>query len=178
MKGIFGWTPAALLLAGLVAAAPASAQEEDEEAAPQRFGDWSLVCPTVRENRLCQLRQFFIQRNEEGETRRQIMRVTVLRRVATGDDVLAITLPLGSDLQKGATYKVSDRIELPGLEYSFCSRDGCYVEVPLTSNILAEMRNGLEGEVRFFAYNREQEITIPVSFEGFANAYSAFLLEQ
>lgn len=178
MKGIFGLTAASLLLAGMAASAPAAAQEDQEGASPQRFGKWSLVCPTVRENRLCQLRQFFIQRNEEGETRRQIMRITVLRRAATGDDVLALTLPLGADLQKGATYKVSDDLELPGLEYSFCSRDGCYIEVPLTSNILAEMRSQLEGEVRFFAFGREQEITIPVSFEGFANAYSAYMLEQ
>lgn len=80
-----------------------------------------------------------------------------------------IQLPLGLDLPAGAKLQVDDgkTTELP---IQTCEQRGCYVNTPVSADLLAAMKSGKQLKVSFQNLAKET-ITIPMSLADFATAY-------
>ncbi|HXV74612.1 MAG TPA: invasion associated locus B family protein [Sphingomonadales bacterium] len=160
--------------AAAFAQAPADAPAEAESEPPQTFGHWALRCGTPQGGeRTCTLNQVFAH----NETKRQVLRLTLIHKKPENTNALLIVAPLGSDLSRNPTFAV------PGLPaaappYRFCVRDGCYAELLLSAQFLAEMQKGGQGQVSFRPFGGENAASLPVSFQGFAEGFAAFLAAQ
>ena len=141
---------------------------------PKTFGKWALRC-TVAEGgaRSCLLNQVFIQ----GQTKKLVLRLSVIRKKTSNTDSLVIVAPLGVDLAKSPAFTVPG-VAIGTTPYKFCGRDGCYSEVAISPALLAEMRKGGQGQVSFTAFGDGKPVALTVSFEGFADGYAALLASQ
>ena len=66
---------------------------------------------------------------------------------------------------------------LDNLQFSYCLKDGCLIEIPVNSGLLAEMRTGGEASVGLYLLNAPNQIELPVNFTGFSEAYAALQVE-
>jgi invasion protein IalB len=175
---------AALLSAAALAQTPSGAPAQAQPAQaqtpkvttepPKMFGNWALRCSVAEGGaRSCLLNQVFVQK----ETKRQVLRLSVIRKKSDNTTGLVIVSPLGSDLRANATLAVPG-VTIPASAFRFCVRDGCYAELAITAPMLAEMQKGGEGQVSFTPFRAANPVTLQVSFQGFAEGYAALLAMQ
>lgn len=167
-------------LAGLAIglAAPALAQEQEEDRLPTRrdtFQDWSLTCfANDAGAEVCNISQAFVQQ----DSNRAILRA-IVRQVPGGTNhIMILAVPLGVDLRKGASLQVTEDQFINNLTYTMCLPDGCRLQFPMTQEAVDAMRTAGRGRLIFGRPNQEQNIAVPVSFNGFAEAYAALLAAQ
>ena len=95
--------------------------------------------------------------------------VTFAFPAAPGKPTLNVQLPLGVLLTEGAIVRIDDN---PPQKIAFkaCDRSGCYLETPISSDLLALLRRGKQLTIEFknLANNA---ITVPVSLDRFGDAY-------
>ncbi len=150
---------------------------QDDRPQPSRrdtFQDWTLTCFTTENGESCNLSQAFV----EKESGRPMMRAIVRRLPGAETDIMILTVPLGVNLRKGASMQVTDDKFINNLTYTMCLPDGCRLQFQLTAEALDLMRTADRGRLIFGRPNQEQNIGVPVSFNGFAEAYASFLGTQ
>lgn len=167
-------TAAALAGAFFMPAAMAQDAEQPQPSRRDTFQDWTLTCFPTDNGEVCNLSQAFVQQ----ESGRAIMRAFVRHLPNAQNDVMILTVPLGVDLRKGASLQVTEDKFINSLTYTMCLQDGCRVQFPLTAEALDLMRTAGQGRMIFGRPNQEQNIGVPVSFNGFAEAYASFLGTQ
>ncbi len=165
-----------MALALAMAAPPAMAQDDDQPQPSRRdrYQDWTLTCFTTETGENCNLNQAFV----EKDSGRAILRAIVRKFPNTENAIMILAVPLGVDLRKGASLKVTDDKFLNNLEYTMCLPDGCRLQFPLTQEAVDLMRTATQGQLIFGRPNQEQNIGVPISFNGFGEAYAAFLGAQ
>lgn len=153
-----------------------AAQDGDAPEASRRdtYQDWVLVCFPTDAGEACSLQQAFVQQ----DTGRPILRAIVRRLPNAENAIMIVTVPLGVDLRKGAALQVAEEQFINGLTYTMCLQDGCRLQFQLTQESLDAMRTADQGRLIFGRPNQQQNIGVPVSFSGFAEAYAAFLGTQ
>ncbi len=157
---------------------PQSMAQDAEQAQPSRrdtFQDWTLTCFTTENGEACNLSQAFVQQ----DSGRAIMRAIVRRLPGAENAVMILTVPLGVNLRKGASLQITEDKFLNNLTYTMCLQDGCRLQFPLTAEALQLMGASTErGRLIFGRPNQEQNIGVPISFNGFSEAYASFLGTQ
>lgn len=138
---------------------------------PKMFDDWALRCSTnENKTRVCSLNQLIIDK----ESKRQVLRLTVVHNKKDNTDGLVVVAPLGVALQKGLAF-ASSSMPAATFPYRFCLRDGCYLEFPVSANLLADMKKGGQGEVSFTPAGAQKPISLKISFKGFEDGYDALV---
>ena len=90
-----------------------------------------------------------------------------------GHKPLCIRLPLIGSLQ------IRDDLFINNLAYTMCLPDGCRLQFQLNDEAVDAMRTATErGRLIFGQPNQQQNIAVPVSFNGFPEAYAALLGTQ
>ncbi len=153
----------------------AFAQESGDglsNAAAQRveetFGDWSLICTTAVENRVCQIVQTANQ-NESGK----LVFQTAVGYVSDSDKpIMYLTAPLGIFLPRGISVFVDD--EQDGLKATVqrCDPNGCLGVLALENETIEKLKRGQEARMIFGA-SAQQNVSIPVSLTGFTRAFDS-----
>ena len=164
------------LIAVSVIAAPARAQEADAAAGATgpgsvvrgTFGAWQLSCrtpPGAREEK-CALVQ-----SVTAEDRPNVG-LTVVFYKAIGEDkkLLRVVVPLGVLLPTGLGLKI-DGEDVGNAPFLKCGKRGCVAEVVLQDEVIAKLKNG-ENAIFVVFDTPEAGIGIPVSLQGFTNAFS------
>jgi invasion protein IalB len=82
---------------------------------------------------------------------------------------IIVQMPLGVLLPAGATIQV-DESPAQRLNFRACDRNGCYAQAALSPDVLASLRKGKQVSVAFKNLV-EREIKVPLSLEGFGDAY-------
>lgn len=150
---------------------PAPSASKTPTEPPKIFDDWALRCSTTEnKTRACALNQLII----EKESKRQMLRLTVVHSKDNKTDGLVVVAPLGVALQKGLSF-ASSSSPATTLLYRFCLREGCYVEFPVSASLLADMKKGGQGEVSFTPAGAQKPMTLKISFKGFEDGYEALL---
>lgn len=156
---------------------PQGFAQEAEQPQPSRrdtFQDWTLTCFPTDNGEVCNLSQAFVQQ----DSGRAIMRAFVRKLPGAENAIMILTVPLGVDLRKGASLQVTEDQFINKLTYTMCLQDGCRLQFQLTTEALDIMRTADQGRLIFGRPNQEQNIGIPISFKGFAEAYASFLGTQ
>ena len=84
-----------------------------------------------------------------------------------------VRLPLGAFLPAGAMLQVDDKPP-QRLDFRACDRSGCYAQAPISSQMLKDLQSGRELKVTFKNL-AEKEINVPLSLDGFPDAYRKVL---
>jgi len=167
----------ALALGAMTIAPQAFAQEDEEQNLPTRretFQDWVLTCFNNDAGvEACNISQAFVQR----DSNRAILRAIVRQAPGATENIMILAVPLGVDLRKGAALQISED-KGAKLTYTMCLPDGCRLQFTLNDEALDLMRTADKGQLIFGRPNQQQNIGVPVSFNGFTEAYAALLATE
>jgi invasion protein IalB len=154
---------------GQAPAAPKTAAANPQSQDGKEFQDWTLHCKTITQGQpeACEMRQNIV--NKQGA---RVVLVIVGRVPHMEMPGMLILMPLGIALPPGVFLKVDDG-DRQQVQLKICEKEGCRVEMVLTSDLVAQLKAGTKATVTFYVYNREgkeQEVNIPVSLLGFSAA--------
>ncbi|WP_374442102.1 invasion associated locus B family protein [Stella sp.] len=171
--------PAALsaaLIALLVAAAPAIAQQKGRGKAAQpesgeRFDDWRLGC----ERRPGASRDtcFVEQRlSHKDDPERLALAVAIGYFAPDGKPAMIVKLPPAAIQEAGIIIRVDDRpVREVGIRN--CGPDSCAVLALLDDDMLAELRAGQKAVVAYSRKDSEEVARVPVSLRGLTRGLAA-----
>lgn len=131
-------------------------------------GAWSMVCetPAGATNEQCALMQNVVaqDRSEVG------LSVVVLRTADGKSEIMRVLAPLGVLLPNGLGLNVDGK-DIGRAYFVRCFQDGCYAEVILEGQLLADLKKGTTATFIVFQ-TPEEGIGIPVDLSGFSDGYS------
>lgn len=160
----------AALLAGILMAAPAVAQQPPENGTVRStHGAWSIICDTPAG---AATEQCAMMQNVVAEDRPEVGLSVVVLRTADGKaEILRVLAPLGVLLPNGLGLHVDGK-DIGRAYFVRCFQDGCYAEVILEGELLQTLRNGQSATFIVFQ-TPEEGIGIPVDLEGFNEGFDA-----
>ena len=169
------------LLAGLIAAAlllPVSAMAQS--AAPpaagtpltptdvKPVGDWTVRCFPVSSTSPCDMYEELDDKN----SKQRVLGVSIAFVPGNNNHVAQIAVPLGVAIASGAVIK-TDSYTSPKMPFRRCDRDGCYVELLLSQDIVDSLaKSGPEATVNIVA-DGGKSFALRFSLNGFAGAHDS-----
>ena len=128
---------------------------------------WAVNCKsTSKEKGLeCRMSQTVVLK-QSGQV---LTNVTFRIPVDTKQPEIIVQLPLGVLLAAGATFQVDENTPQQ-LKFKACDRNGCYANSPVTPEVLAILKKGKQLTIGFQNL-AEKPITVPLSLDGFGDAY-------
>jgi invasion protein IalB len=157
------------LLAALLSAA-ASAQTPERTTAT--YDQWTLRCETIGEDeRACEVFQTVVIQGSSTP----VAQIAFAPQVEGGQRLI-VQSPISVWLPAGVRFSLAEE-EILTAEFKRCFPNFCLAEADLPDATLERLRaqNG-EGTL-IFQDGGEREVTVPLSFDGFADAYTALLAE-
>jgi invasion protein IalB len=160
----------ALLILGVLGAAPVCAQTRNPQAAPQTrlIGDWGVRCYPAASLTPCEMQEMATQK----KTGKRVMSTSIAFAPAQNRYILQLMVPLGVSLAKGARIVANGYSGAP-MAFRRCDRAGCYVEGLIdvkTLDALGAVTGAGKVEI---ASPTGQSIDLPFSLRGFADARKA-----
>jgi invasion protein IalB len=177
--GLYAIVLAGLLPAGVVAAAAQDATQQTEQPADQKESQpapqkqqqrvsWVSNCTSTGRGQ--PLECAMEQRAIAKENSRLIGLVSIRVPSQTRKPVTMIQLPLNVFLPAGVNVDV-DGDMTQNQAFQTCNQQGCFVGFPISDNMLKQMFNGGKFNVTF-QYLDKKPFTLPMSLEGFTEAYN------
>jgi len=179
--------PLRALAVGLaaLAALPASAQQQQTEAAPSRsqaeprqpyeagtFQDWRVRCIRIDEASAdpCEMKQTLFSEDGSPTAEMTVLQVPDNQQAAAA---ATFVTPLETLLPRGLRFSIDDG-EAKTYQFRFCTRQGCVAQVGFTQSELDRLKAGAEAQVRIFPVAApETPVDLTVSLAGFTNAFAA-----
>jgi invasion protein IalB len=130
--------------------------------------NWSKICETIEENKICQIS--FGQIINNGDQTIWLSRVGIVE-LNEGDKKLFIHSPLGVKLQDGVLYQIDDN-QTSSMQYHACFNvQGCQALLEVNDTMIQQLKDGQFIKMRFIALNGKSIAwTIPLA--GFTKAYN------
>lgn len=131
-------------------------------------GAWSMVCetPPGASSEQCALMQ-----NVVAQDRSEVGLSVVILRTADGkSEIMRVLAPLGVLLPNGLGLNVDGK-DIGRAYFVRCFQDGCYAEVILEGQLLADLKKGTTATFIVFQ-TPEEGIGIPVDLSGFTEGYA------
>lgn len=135
----------------------------------ETYQDWTVICDTPEqlETEVC----LIVQQRNLRDSDQPVIRVEIGYAVQTGAPFAVVTAPLGVALSAGLSMQI-DYGELSRFDYGSCIPKGCIVGTGLSDAQITAMRKGHEAQFTF-KDNRNRDIAVPVSLNGFTAALRA-----
>lgn len=138
------------------------------QAVEETFGDWSRICTTDAENRVCQIVQTANQ-NESG----QLVFQTAVGYVADNErPIMYMTAPLGIFLPRGLSIFVDDETDGLTATVQRCDANGCLGVLAMEPELVDKLKKGSNAKV-IFGVSAQQNVSVPMSLTGFTNAFNS-----
>jgi invasion protein IalB len=150
-------------------AAPAPAPPAPAEAAPNTPPPPGWVARCASASREAPLECAIEESAFVTKTGQLLVQVDVRVASDTHAPVALLQLPLGLNLPVGAKLQVDDGKPVD-LQIQTCEQRGCYANVPVAPEMLAQLKSGKELKVSFQNLAKET-MTIPLPLGDFATAY-------
>ncbi|MBX9825516.1 MAG: invasion associated locus B family protein [Xanthobacteraceae bacterium] len=159
------------------AGAPPAAASSPPQQTTATYEDWIVRCETHAgppPQKLCEMVQFTQVKGGQGGV---ISQVAIGRPVKGQPVKLVIQLPIGVWLPTGI--KLMAGAKDPGLLTTFkrCLPQACFTDAEINADMIRKLRTATEaGQIQFKDGN-QKDVSLPVSFKGFATAYDALQKE-
>lgn len=174
------WIFALLFAAGL---APADAQQPaavQSPPAPQRttatYQDWTVQCEIAApsQQKICEM----AQATQAPGQANPVTKIAIGRPTKTAPMKVVVQVPINVWLPAGVKF-TADAKE-PGVEtvYTRCVPTACFAEFALKEESLQKFRTLTANGTLSLKDAAQQDVAIPVSFKGFAQAYDALRKES
>jgi invasion protein IalB len=155
------------LAAGAIAAASQDATQPDQPKAQSRAA-WLSTCTAAARGQ--PLECAMEQRAIVKENRQLIGRITIRVPPDTKKPVSMVQVPLNLFLPAGVNIDV-DGDQMQNYPFQTCSANGCFVGFPVSDTLLKQMLNGGKLNITF-QYLNKKPMVLPMSLEGFTEAYN------
>ncbi len=139
---------------------------------------WEVICADANDAETCRMQQtLFLDQTVESQQKRlgQLLSLTVLY---VGEEarrpLLVMKLPLGVDLRPGMVLRVDNYEEIKA-PYLRCTNAGREVQVELTAELVAQLKNGLNLRVGFRPFGSSKTVVIDASLKGFTRAFNRLM---
>jgi invasion protein IalB len=145
-----------LAIATMLLAAPAFAQDNADQPAPQQqqanqpqkpseqkeIGDWIVRCYPVKSPTPCVMEQMrFIKK-----TGQRVLGVTFAYMAQRDMHVAVISVPLGVSLANGLVIN-TDTWKSPAIKFLRCDQGGCYIETAIPNDVMNSIGKATKAEV-------------------------------
>ena len=152
---------ASLMLLVSVSAATAATEE------PFRYGAWTVNCQSATSNTapVCVATQLVTKGNDAQHV---VIGVTVGYEAQHALPHIIFRVSPGANTHKGAAVKIDQQAHV-SIPISDCDQQICEVRSFIPKSLLEQMQQGRLLQFAFFIKN--QQITYPVSLDGFAQTY-------
>jgi invasion protein IalB len=155
-------------------AAPAAPAAQAAPAAPASADDaWSIACDNAATPRNCQLSANVMLRAQN----QRIARIILTRQPTTRSLGLVFKLPHGLLLPAGMTWQL-DEGEAQRLPFQTSDPEGVYAGVPVTDDLLAALRRAGVLRIAFVAAAQRGPLTLPVPMAQFSDAVERFFAAE
>ena len=161
-------------LAGILLLISGGVAAQTDKPKPVTYKDWAHVCekPPVPEGQQAPADQCYIYQNiSVKDTNKRLLHLAIGFVGKENKPAAVLTLPLGIFLPPGLAFGV-DKNKPVNFPVQACIRAGCRAVLPLGDELIAQMKKGKQGQVRFFDGQR-REIGIPISLLGFTAGFNA-----
>jgi invasion protein IalB len=167
--------PGGAWLAVLIGTTMPGFGQPESPSAPQRFGDWEVVCGAAAD----MAKPGNAADRARASTCRAVQRLTVqesgdtvflLSVLSEGKGALVgiVSIPLGGYLVPGVELTI-DRQKAYKLLIETCTATGCHAGFPLTGRVEKEMRSGQQATFRVWT-TKNTPADLQVSLKGFSDA--------
>lgn len=166
MRAMVGYAIAGFILA----AGAASAQTPRLTTAT--YDDWTVRCETINAVKTCEVEQ-------TSQVQGQPFSQVAIGRPSKSEPLrIVVQVPINVWLPTGVTLLVDDKE--PGIAASFkrCVGAACFADADLSDEAIKKLRAGTEKSKLTFKDAAQREVSVPVSFKGFAPAFEAMAKEQ
>jgi len=133
----------------------------------QTFGSWSLLCGDQGNCSVSQL----VAMDPEGK--KVLLGANINFSMSNSFPVLMLRMPPNLNKTSGVGIKIDDNKAIQ-VALSQCTSVACQSVIKIDQTLFAELRDGKLAKVAF-ALEKNKQLTLPLSLEGFADAYEALL---
>ena len=133
----------------------------------QTFGSWSLLCGDQGNCSVSQL----VAMDPEGK--KVLLGANVNFSMSNSFPVLMLRMPPNLNKTSGVGIKIDDNKAIQ-VALSQCTAVACQSVIKVDKTLFAELRDGKLAKVAF-ALEKSKQLTLPLSLNGFAEAYTALL---
>ncbi len=128
--------------------------------------DWQVRCYPIQTAAPCDM----FQEQGDAQTGRKILSLSISYVPSMDRHALILVVPLDVSLAKGAVLQ-TDSYTSPTLKYRMCTRDGCFVQMPVDNDLVASVaKSSGEGKVNVVG-DDGKTYAIKFSLKGFAQAH-------
>jgi invasion protein IalB len=132
----------------------------------KQIGDWTVRCFAIANESPCDM----YQELQDQNSHQRVLSVSIAYVPARDQHVIQIAVPLGVAIARGAIIK-TDAYGSPALPFRRCDQQGCYVEMLLNSQQVADLsKSGPEATVNIVA-DDGKPYGLRFSLNGFASAH-------
>jgi len=134
----------------------------------KQIGDWSVRCFAIQNESPCDM----YQELQDQNSHQRVLSVSIAYVPSRDQHVVQIAVPLGVALAKGAVIK-TDAYGSPPLPFRRCDQAGCYVEMLLNNDQVADLaKSGPQATVNIIA-DDSKPYALRFSLNGFSGAHDA-----
>jgi invasion protein IalB len=161
---------------------PQTVQEQPPQSEPQRttatYGDWIVQCETQTgppAQKVCDMAQI-AQVQVQGRSS-PFSRVSVAHPVKSQPVKLVVQVPVNVTFSTSVRVQTSDAD--PGITAPFarCVPSGCFADFEIKDDILKKLRAASSAGKMAFADANGHDVSVPLSFNGFNQAFEALAKE-
>jgi invasion protein IalB len=165
---------ASLLGLAIAAVAHRACAQQDTTAT---YENWTVRCATrpgpPPPQKSCAMEQFSHLQNE-GQP---FSHVAIARPEKGKPVALVVQVPVNVWLAPGVRIEIDGKDAGPSAPFTRCGPAGCFAEIALNDAAMQKFRAGTAPATIVFTNAAQQQVTIPLSFKGFNQAFDALAKE-
>lgn len=136
------------------------------------YEDWTLHCSTNTSSpsqKSCDIEQLsHLQKNQKP-----FSRVAISRSAKGGSVNLAVQVPVNVWFATGIRIEIGGKDVGLSVPFARCVPAGCFASITLNDAAMQAFRAGTAPATIVFANSAQQQVTIPLSFKGFNQAFDS-----
>ena len=136
------------------------------------YENWTLRCSTSASSppqKSCAIEQLSHVQN----TQQPFSRVAISRSAKGESVILAVQVPVNVWLATGIRIEIGGKDAGLSAPFTRCGPAGCFASITLNEAAVQTFRAGTAPATIVFANAAQQQVTIPLSFKGFGQAFDA-----
>jgi invasion protein IalB len=149
------------------------AQRADaQQATTATYEDWTVRCSTAAgppPRKTCDMEQLSYRESKE----RPFSRVAIVRAEKGNQVTLVVQVPVSVWLATGIRIEIGGKAAGAPAPFARCGPAGCFAEIGLGDEVQTQFRTASEPGMILYKNAAQQDVAIPLSFKGFAQAFDA-----
>ena len=158
-------------LAGLLLAAAGTVSAQTPRLTTATYDDWTERCEMLNGVKTCEIEQ-------TSQVQGQPFSQVAIGRPSKGEPLrIVVQVPINVWLPTGVSLTADDKDQAIVAAFKRCVGGGCYADVDLSDETIKKLRARTEKGKLLFKDAAQRDVTVPISFKGFAPAFDAMAKE-